>query len=446
MATDIATGTADEISDASRTPVRTRGHGGTGNRVVADAFCDRAEGPPADGKRAYVIHYDGEVKGFGLRVTRAGAKSFVLNYRFAGVERRYTIGSFRDPWKSGEARREAVRLKKLIDQGVDPQVDRNEERAAPTVGDLIEHWRTVHAPKNRASSIAENESLIRQWIKPELSNRRVADLRLVDIEALHRKITSRGTRFRANRVLALFSKMMALAIRAEWRTDNPCRGIDRNYEEPRARYLKPEELGRLTEALAACRNPQASDAVRLLLLTGARRSEVLSARWDQFDLDGGIWIKPSSYTKQRRQHRAPLSSPAVELLRAIRERQQGEAVAYNARRRVGQPKREFSAFVFPDKTGSAPIIDLRHDWARLCRAAGLDGVRLHDLRHSYASMLASAGLSLPVIGALLGHTQPSTTARYSHLLDDPLRAATEKVGEIVGAAAGKVVPLKGESS
>src|SRR5215472_11136301 len=116
---------------------------------LSDTGCDRAAGP-ADGKRAYVIHYDGEVKGFGLRVTRAGAKSFVLNYRFDGVERRYTIGSFRDPWKAAEARREVKRLKKLIDQGVDPQGDRNEERAAPTVDDLIEHWRTVHAPKNRA--------------------------------------------------------------------------------------------------------------------------------------------------------------------------------------------------------------------------------------------------------------------------------------------------------
>jgi integrase len=257
--------------------LRTRGHDGTGNGVVSDAFCDRAAGPPAGGKRAYVIHYDGEVKGFGLRVTRAGAKSFVLNYRFAGVERRYTIGSFRDPWKAGEARRDAARLKKLIDQGVDPQGDRDEERAAPTVNELIEHWRTVHAPKNRASSTAENESLICQWIKPELGNSRVVDLRLIDIEALHRKITARGARFRANRVLALLSKMMALAVRAEWRSDNPCRGVERNYEEPRARYLKPDEIGSLTDALASYPNRKAADAVRLLLLTGARRSEVLRA-------------------------------------------------------------------------------------------------------------------------------------------------------------------------
>jgi integrase len=373
----------------------------------------------------------------------------VLNYRFDGVERRYTIGSFRDPWKAAEARREAKRLKKLIDQGVDPQGDRNEERAAPTVDDLIEHWRTVHAPKNRASSTDENESLIRQWIKPKFANRRVADIRLVDVEVLHRKITARGTRFRANRVLALLSKMFSLAVRAEWRADNPCRGVERNYEEPRERYLKPEELGRLIEALAAYPNRQAADAVRLLLLTGARRGEVLSARWDQFNLDAvdakgnpaRVWIKPSSHTKQKRLHRVPLSAPAVELLREIGERQQRETADYNTERRLGQAKREPSAFVFPTKTGSAPIADIRHDWARLRKAAGLDGLRLHDLRHSYASILASAGLSLPVIGALLGHSNPTTTSRYSHLFDDPMRAAAEKVGRIVDAAARKVVPL-----
>jgi integrase len=172
---------------------------------------------------------------------------------------------------------------------------------------------------------------------------------------------------------------------------------------------------------------------------GALRS---CARWDRVDLDGGIWIKPSSHTKQRRQHRTPLSAPAVELLREIRDRQQRETEAYNIGRRLGQAKREPSAYVFPDKTGAAPVADVRHDEARLREAAGLDGVRLHDLRHSYASILASAGLSLPVIGALLGHANPTATSRYSHLFDDPLRAATEKVGAIVGATAVKVVQLQ----
>jgi Arm DNA-binding domain len=110
--------------------------------TLSDAFCEAAQGPPPDGKRAYLIHYDPEVKGFGLRVTKAAAKSFVLNYRVEGIERRYTIGSYKDPWKTATARSEALRLKKLIDQGTDPQGEKHERRTAPTVNELIEkHYR-----------------------------------------------------------------------------------------------------------------------------------------------------------------------------------------------------------------------------------------------------------------------------------------------------------------
>jgi len=413
---------------------------------LSDAICERAEGPPADGKRAYVILYDSEAKGFGLRTTKAGAKSFIFNYRIGGVERRFTIGTFKKPWKVAAARAQALRLRGLVDQGIDPQGEKHEMRIAPTINDLIDHWRTVHARRNRLRTIKENERLIRQWIKPEFGARRVADVRTTAIEALHHKIGTR-TPTRANRVIALLSKMFALAVRAEWCDRNPCNGVDRNYEEPRTRYLKPPELARLTEALAAHKNRQTANAVRLLLLTGCCKNELLTATWNQFDLDveEGIWTKPSSHTKQRREHKLPLSPLAVELLTAIREEQRRVTEAYNATRRPGQAKREPPVHIFPERTGTAPLTDIR-DWPQLRAAAGLAGLRLHDLRHSHASILASAGLSLPIIGALLGHTQPSTTARYSHLFVDPLRAATGKVAEAVGVAGGKVVSLyKGDA-
>jgi integrase len=168
--------------------------------------------------------------------------------------------------------------------------------------------------------------------------------------------------------------------------------------------------------------------VRLLLLTGARRGEVLSATWDQFDFVGGTWTKPSSHTKQKLEHRVPLSAPARQLLAEIRA---------EAERRAKEKRREPSRYVFPARVGDGPMVEIKTAWAALCRAAGLEGVRVHDLRHTYASVLASAGLSLPVIGALLGHTQPGTTARYAHLFDDPLRAATERVGAVVTAAGDK---------
>ncbi len=132
----------------------------------------------------------------------------------------------------------------------------------------------------------------------------------------------------------------------------------------------------------------------------------MSATWDQFDLSGGVWVKPAAGTKQKRLHRVPLSTPAVDLLRQMR--------AASSER-----------FLFPGTGTSGHLVEIKAGWVAACKAAGLEGVRLHDLRHTFASHIVSAGNSLPVIGALLGHTQSSTTHRYAHLLDEPLRKATE---------------------
>jgi integrase len=311
--------------------------------------------------------------------------------------------------------------------------ERHKERAAPTVNDLIDRYLAEHAPRKRERSRQEDESLIRQWIRPELGNKRVADLRHADVEKLHRKITAKGVPIRANRAAALLSKMFSLAAtRWEMRSDNPCRGLERNTEERRNRYLAGDELRRLTEALAVHPNQAAANAIRLLLLTGACRGEVLGATWDQFDLEEGVWTKAASFTKQKKLHRVPLSAPARQLLAEIKAAADGEAEGAN---------REPSPFVFPAqrtaRKGAGHLVEIKGPWADICKAAQLSGVRVHDLRHSYASILASAGLSLPVIGTLLGHTQPGTTARYAHLFDDPLRAAMERVGAILTGHVGE---------
>jgi integrase len=177
------------------------------------------------------------------------------------------------------------------------------------------------------------------------------------------------------------------------------------------------ELGRLTVALAELEDQDAANAIRLLLLTGARRGEVLAARWADFDLGTGVWVKPPSSTKQAKLHRVPLSAAAVALLRTFP---------------LGDAR------LFPTLSGRS----LTRTWEILRKAADISDVRLHDLRHTYASVLASAGLSLPVIGALLGHATPTTTARYAHLFDDPLRAATERASAIIiGTPSAPVVSL-----
>jgi integrase len=430
-----------------------------GTKLTTEAA--RSEPPPTD--KPYRIIYDGEVKGFGLRVTKAGARAFILNYRVRGVERRLTIGSFPD-WSVSAAREEASRLKREIDRGRDPMGERHEERAAPTVDELCDRYLDEHAARKRPGSRREDEGLIRQWIRPDLARRKVADVRLVDIEALHRKITRSGTPYRANRVLALLSKMFGLAVRWEMRPDNPVRGVERNPEHKRSRYLRPDEVRRLTQVIAKHPNRAGAEAIRLLLLTGARRGEVLGLRWDQLDFEAGAWTKPSSLTKQNAEHRVPLSAPALQVLSTIRaEADRGEEIAAELLRQAEaekMPKRaaakrraaafaltkKTSPFVFPGRKDGAPLVNMRRVWEDVCDKAKLPGIRVHDLRHSYASLLASAGLSLPIIGALLGHTQAATTQRYAHLLDDPLRAATERVGAVIGNGAakkgGEVVALK----
>jgi integrase len=390
---------------------------------------------PTDGK-AYNLISDSEVIGLGLRTTKAGAKAWTFSYRtHSDISRRLTIGNAAD-WPLKLARDEARRLRRLVDTGHDPMGARHELRAAPTVADLIKRWRDEAAPKKRARSLVDDESMIAQHILPAFGRMKVADIKRADIDKLHRKITATGAKVRANRVAALLSRMFSLAVIWEMRTDNPVKGIERNPEAARHRYLEGDELERLLAAVAAHPNRQTAHVIELLLLTGARRSEVLTMRWGQLDLGDGVWTKPASATKQARLHRIPLSPPARQVLVEIKQAAEGKAAKY---------RRDPSPWVFPARYGGGPLTDVKHVWAAICLAAGISDLHLHDLRHAYATFLASAGLSLPIIGRLLGHSQAATTNRYSHLQLDPLRAATDRVGAIVSAAktgqTGEIVPL-----
>ena len=392
----------------------------------------------------YSITWDGLVKGFGVRVTANGARSFVLDYRVRGRKRRMTIGSFLD-WGVATARDHARRLKREIDTGADPLGDVQSERDAETMADLADLYETHHLPLKRPSSQYDDRVMLRDYVRPRLGGLKVAEVRHSDVVKLHREVSRKGP-YRANRVLALLSKMFELAIKWDQRTDNPCKGVERNHEERRERHLNTDELTRLVKALADHPNQQSANAIRMLLLTGARRGEVLTATWDQFDLESGVWTKPSAHTKQKKEHRVPLSAVALQLLSGMNAGSKSE-------------------YLFPGKVAGEPQKDIKYFWRGVCKSAGLvvavgeetnrqgetvaiqkPSVRIHDLRHTYASLLASSGYSLPVIGALLGHTQAETTNRYAHLLDGPLRDATNVVGGIVmpdrNSKTGEVVLMK----
>jgi integrase len=207
---------------------------------------------------------------------------------------------------------------------------------------------------------------------------------------------------------------------------------------------------KLANALAAHPETTSANAIRLLMLTGARRGEALAATWSQFDLATGVWTKPSSHTKQKKSHRVPINAAAMALLTQMKAESTSEFLFPSPK-----PSRDGTR-----KAGEEHLLDVKRTWQTVCETAGLgarleqkdasgkvikgeDGkpltvwepnVRLHDLRHSFASVLASGGLSLQIVGALLGHSQPRTTARYAHLYDDVLRAATERVGAVVSGA------------
>ena len=363
-------------------------------------------------ERSNRIAYDDDVKGLGVRVTAAGSKSFVLVYWVAGRQRRYTIGRYPE-WPLTAARTEAKRLKlELRANGADPLARIERDRTAPTVADLCTRYIEEHAIKKRPSQQADDAAMCRNYILPALARKNITDVTFSDCDGLHRKITRQGKKHQANRVIALLSKAFNLSIRWGWRLDNPCKGIERNPESKRTRYLSADELARLTTALAEYEDQTVSNIVRLLLLTGARSGEVMAAKWADLDLEEGVWTKPGATTKQKTEHRVPLSAPALALLVGIRTQS------------------PHSEFVFPGRTRGHRY-DLKKPWPIICKRAGIRNFRVHDLRHSYASLLASAGFSLPMIGALLGHTQPATTHRYAHLFDDPLRQATERVGAII---------------
>lgn len=356
------------------------------------------------------ITYDTDLKGFGIRATAGGSKSFILNYRIQGRERRYTIGSYPE-WSAAAARKHAEDLKRRIDVGYDPMAERLEERSAPTVADLCTLYEEHHLHKKRPSSQRDDLAAIRSIIVPRLGREKASAVRYAHVEQLHREISAHAP-YRANRVVALLSKIYSLAKTRELVVDNPAAKVERNPENRRTRHLSLIELDRLTTFLATYADQSVANAIRLMLLTGARRTEALSATWGQFDLERGIWVKPAAFVKQAREHRVPLSQAARALLMAMHAT-------------------STTPLLFPGKLPGKPLRDIKKAWATICRRAELDDLRLHDLRHSFAALLASSGTTLPMIGALLGHTQAQTTQRYAHLLDDPLRMAADRVGAMV---------------
>ena len=378
-----------------------------------------------------VFLWDTELPTFGVKITPVGRRVYIVQYRVGGRQRRYTIG-LHGPLTPDQARNEARRILGEVAKGHDPASGRAEGRKGLTIADLAERYLSEHAEvKKRPSSVQTDKWLLANCLLPAIGSRKVADLTRSDLAKLHHDL--RKTPIQANRVLALASKMFSLTEKWGLRPDdsNPCRHIERFKENKRRRYLSGEELARLGKTLSEVDKegselPSAILAIRLLLFTGARLSEILTLKWEHVDFERGVLDLPDSKTGSKL---IPLNGPTMEALEA-------------ALRLHDNP------YVCPGVKPGGHMVGLQKIWERIRNRAGLPDVRLHDLRHSFASAAAASGAGLPLIGALLGHTQAQTTARYAHLALDPLKAATEEIGRRIAESMNqkpkrvKVVPLK----
>lgn len=373
-----------------------------------------------------VFVWDDELHGFGLKVLPTGVKRYIVKYRAGGGGRRapqrwVTVGTH-GTITCEEARRAARQVLAAVDRGEDPQSEKLARRTAPTVADLWERYVADQLPLKKPSTAKDYRQRWKDIIEPNLGRMFVNEVNRATVDRLHKRLSTKP--YQANRVLAQLSRLFNLAEAWGWRDPgtNPCHHVEKFKEHPRERYLSADELIRLGQALEKLGDEgrigkEATAAICLLLLTGARLNEILTARREWVDLERRVIELPDSKTGKKPLF---LSDPAIEVIKQL-----------EADRR--DPK---NPYLLAGRTKGKPLNNLSKPWRRVCDAAGLSGVRLHDLRHTAASIAVGLGATLPLIGRLLGHRQPQTTNRYAHVDIDPALVVANNIGAAIGPALG----------
>jgi integrase len=365
-------------------------------------------------KRDYIV-WDDALKGFGVRVMPSGVRSYIVQYRSGGRTRRYAFGLV-GTMTPDEARKRARQLLAAVDQGKDPVEEIITQRRTPSVAALCERFLNEHVV-HRCKPTTEREyrRSIELFIKPAIGTFKVGDVKRADISKLHYDM--REIPYQANRALGVLSKMFNLAEVWGLRPDgsNPCRHVKKYTERRRERYLSFDEIARLGHVLDDVERDGSEEksvvnAIRLLLLTGARLTEILTLKWEY--VREGFLALPDSKTGPKR---IILAKETASLLQSIE-------------------RFEDNPYVIVGTLPGQHWTDLQRPWRRIRAKAQLPEVRIHDLRHTFASVAAGSGESLLAIGKLLGHSQVQTTARYAHLAPDPIRATADRLASQILSA------------
>lgn len=419
--------------------------------------------------RDYVT-WCGKLAGFGIRTRPTGRKSYIAQYDFHGRTRKVTIGTH-GAMTVDQARDKARAVLANAQLGFDEAETKARRRAEMTVAQLCDEYLAEGCDKKKASTIATDKGRIARHIKPLLGTKKISDVSRGDIEKFMRAVATgktakimineqgnrvavTGGKGTATRTVRLLGGIFSYAVKHGYIDANPRAGVQLYADNKGKRYLSTAEFQKLGDALREAEtvglpwhfneganekhrpkkaenqretiSPHAIAAIRLLMLTGCRLSEILKLQWGDVDFNRGILDLSDSKTGAKE---VLLGAAALKVLADI-------------------PRIKGNPYVIVGEAKDKPRSDLKRPWKRITMHAGLFDLRLHDLRHSFASVGVASGMGLPIVGKLLGHASPTTTARYAHIAEDASRRALDTIESTIAAGIGlpvktaEVVPIK----
>jgi integrase len=392
---------------------------------LTQSFVETSACPTGRRKADYT---DRCAKGLMLEVRATGGKTYYVRYtNERGKQRMYRLGDAAF-LTLAQARKKCHAAQSRLQTGQDPCEEKKAARSVPTFGVFVEQQYLPYI-RSYKRSWADDVGLLRNHLLPRFGKLHLDEITRQDIQKMHHDRRAAGAApGSANRLLILIRYIFNLALRWEvpGLKSNPCKGVPLMAENnKKERYLSAEEAKRLYESVCRSENPMLRHVVAMLILSGARKREVLDARWEDFDIPRRLWRIPIS--KSGRARHVPLADGALAILASL-------------------PRREGVAWPFANPDTGKPFVSFYCAWDSARKRAGLGDVRLHDLRHSFASLLVNSGRTLYEVQHILGHTQVKTTQRYAHLSQDTLlaaaNAATVAVGSVMGVMPHRVdVPM-----